>query len=88
MKANLDVYTRGIIEEGITGEKLASEPAKQSNSFNINKYHTIQFGMIKLIKDDYAYKDVSLKNKVRTIVNKRNVFNSKGIEYSGKYPRF
>lgn len=87
IKANIDAYARGIIE-GITGETLTETITLPANSFNINNYHTTKFAMIKLIKDDYAYKEVSLKTKVGAIVKKGTILTVVGIEYSGQYPRF
>lgn len=87
IKANLDACARGIIE-GITGETLTVTVTPPANSFNIKNYHTTKFAMIKLIKDDYAYKEVSLKTKVGAIVKKGTILTVVGIEYSGQYPRF
>lgn len=87
IKANLDQYARGIVE-AITGEKLVSEPAKPPSGFNIANYHTTKFVQVELIKDDYAYKQVSLKTKVGSIIKKGTILTVDKIEYSGPYPRF
>lgn len=84
IKKNLDTYAKGIVE-GITGETLTGATA---NSFNINNYHTKQFAMIKVIKEDWAYKEKTLKTKVGGKVKKGTVLTVTGIEYSGQYPRF
>lgn len=59
-----------------------------TTTFDINNYHTTKFAQIKLIKDDYAYKEVSLKNKVGGKVKKGTILTVVAVEYSGKYPRF
>lgn len=60
----------------------------KTSGFDINNYHTTKFAQIKLIKDDYAYKDVSLKNKVGNKVKKGTILTVVALEYNGKYPRF
>ena len=84
LKSKYDTIAKELVE-AITGETLTVAP---SNGFNINNYHTTKFAMIKLIKDDYAYKEVSLKTKVGAIVKKGTILTVVGIEYSGQYPRF
>lgn len=59
-----------------------------TTTFDINNYHTTKFAQIKLIKDDYAYKEVSLKNRVGNKIKKGTVLTVVAVEYNGKYPRF
>lgn len=91
IRNNLDAYAKGIVE-GITGENLAgttvTKPSTPTTTFNINNYHTTKFGQIKLVRDDYAYKEKALKNRVGGIVKKGTILTVTGLEYSGKYPRF
>ena len=82
----IDAIGKKIAE--LMGHKVDSAPVVNTNTFNINNYHTTKFAMIKLVKDDYAYKEVSLKNKVGAIVKKGTILTVVGIEYSGQYPRF
>lgn len=84
LKSKYDTIAKELVE-AITGETLTVAP---SNSFNINNYHTKQFSMIKVIKDDWAYKEKALKNKVGAEVKKGTILTVVGIEYSGQYPRF
>lgn len=76
----IDAIGKKIAE--VMGHKVASD------TFDINKYHTKKFDRIELVRDDYAYKEVSLKTKVGSVVKKGTVLTVVGIEYSGKYPRF
>ena len=69
-------------------EKGFATPKPPANTFDISKYHTKKFAQIKLVKADYAYKEVSLKTKVGKIVPKGTILTVVGLEYSGKYPRF
>lgn len=91
IKKHIDAYARGIIES-ITGETLAVAPVPTpkppASTFDINKYHTTQFAMIKMVKDDWAYKDKSLKTKVGDKVKKGTVLTVVGLDYSGHYPRY
>lgn len=84
LKSKYDTIAKELVE-AITGETLTVVP---SNGFNINNYHTKQFSMIKVIKDDWAYKEKALKTKVGTKVKKGAILTVVGIEYSGQYPRF
>jgi hypothetical protein len=59
-----------------------------TNTFNINNYHTTKFNQIRLVKADWAYKEVSLKNRVGDIVPNGTILTVTGLEYSGQYPRF
>lgn len=87
LKSKYDTIAKELVE-AITGETLTETVTPPANSFNINNYHTTKFAMIKVIKDDYAYKEVSLKTKVGAIVKKGTILTVTGIEYSGQYPRF
>lgn len=88
LKRNYDPIAKELVE-AITGEKLSVATMKPpANSFNINNYYTKQFAMIKLIKDDYAYKEKALKTKAGSIVKKGTILTVVGLEYSGQYPRF
>lgn len=72
------------------GKKIAQVMGHKvtTDSFNINNYHTKKFAMIRLVKDDWAYKEKLLKTKVGDKVKKGTILTVVGIEYSGKYPRF
>lgn len=85
----IDAIGKKIAE--VMGHKVVvptPAPSAPVNTFDITKYHTTKFAMIKLVKDDYAYKEVALKTKSGSIVKKGTVLTVTGIEYSGKYPRF
>ncbi|MGX6962412.1 DUF5776 domain-containing protein [Vagococcus xieshaowenii] len=73
------------VENGITGGSTGGNTG--SNDFNINNYHTTKFAQIELIKEDWAYKEVGLKNK-KEKCKKGTILTVVGIEYSGKYPGF
>lgn len=60
----------------------------QTNSFNINNYHTKKFAMIRLVIDDYAYKEPALINRAGSIVKKGTILTVVDLVYSGQYPRF
>lgn len=68
--------------------KGSSNNNSSTSTFNINNYHTTKFNQIRLVKADWAYKEVSLKNRVGDIVPKGTVLTVTGLEYSGQYPRF
>ena len=87
IKRDVGKGKRYLVEDWVWAHENDIELVKTSD-FDINNYHTTKFDMIKLIKDDYAYKDVSLKNKVGNKVKKGTILTVTGIEYSGKYPRF
>ena len=70
-----------------TANNTGSTATVSTNSFNINNYHTKKFSQIKLVKNDYAYKEVALKNKSEK-VNKGTILTVTDLVYSGKYPRF
>lgn len=85
----IDAIGKKIAE--VMGHKVVvptPAPSAPVDTFDITKYHTTKFAMIKLVKDDYAYKEVALKTKSGSIVKKGTVLTVTGIEYSGKYPRF
>lgn len=82
----IDAIGKKIAE--VMGHKVDSAPVANTSTFNINNYHTTKFAMIKLVKDDYAYKEVSLKTRVGAIVKKGTILTVVGVEYSGQYPRF
>ena len=86
LKNKYDEMAKKLVE-AITGETLTAT-VNPPSGFNINNYYTTQFSMIKVIKDDYAYKEVSLKTKVGSKVKKGTILTVVGIEYSGQYPRF
>ena len=71
------------IEHGMGGT-VASKP---STTFNINNYHTKNYPRIKVIKEDFVYKEVGLKTRVEK-VKKGTVLTVVDIQYSGKYPRY
>lgn len=87
IKRDVGKGKRFLIEDWGWAHENDIELVKTSD-FDINNYHTEKFAQIKLIKDDYAYKDVSLKNRVGEKVKKGTILTVVAVEYSGKYPRF
>lgn len=62
-------------------------PKPKPEGFNINNYHTSKPKQIVLVKDDWAYKEVSLKNKAEK-TPRGTVLTVTDLVYSGKYPRY
>lgn len=70
----------------IVGKKLIVKKGV-SNGFNINNYHTTTPKKIKMVKEDWAYAEASLKTK-KEKMPKNVIYTVVRIVYSGQYPRY
>ncbi|WP_312541441.1 N-acetylmuramoyl-L-alanine amidase [Enterococcus sp.] len=87
INAMLKVMGYGSISGSASSGSSSSNTS--TSTFDINNYHTTKFSQIRLVKADWAYKEVSLKTKDGTArVPKGTILTVTGLEYSGKYPRF
>ena len=87
INAMLKVMGYGSISGSASSGSSSSNTS--TSTFDINNYHTTKFSQIRLVKADWAYKEVSLKTKDGTArVPKGTILTVTGLEYSGQYPRF
>lgn len=87
LMANMDNAVNAVMK--VLGYSTAApSPSKPSNAFNIDNYWTTKPAQIRLLKDEYAYKEKELAKRVGDKVKKGTILTVTGIEYSGKYPRF
>lgn len=70
----------------MVGQKLIVKKGS-SDGFNINNYHTTVPKQIKMVKEDWAYAEASLKTK-KEKMPKNVIYTVVRIVYSGQYPRY